>query len=245
MFRWSGIAARLPGRTDNEIKNYWNTHIRKRLLRMGIDPVTHAPRLDLLDMSSMLRSALGNPSILNLRGLLGAQALVNPELLKLVATATLLSLKNENTDLVSHNNLQQVNAGSCQVQSQLQVAPMSQFQTQTQSTNVNGFSGNNVMNLSSSSSPENSVIPSYLGENLMSQQNQVDLLQNPELLHYLNNANNQNMGYDSVLSTPMSTPTPLNSSSTYVNSSTDHEERDTYCSEVFEIPESLDINDFL
>ncbi|KAG8386936.1 hypothetical protein BUALT_Bualt03G0200600 [Buddleja alternifolia] len=48
--KWSAIAARLPGRTDNEIKNYWNTHIRKRLLRMGIDPVTHAPRLDLLDL---------------------------------------------------------------------------------------------------------------------------------------------------------------------------------------------------
>jgi transcription factor MYB, plant len=41
--RWSKIAARLPGRTDNEIKNHWNTHIRKKLLRMGIDPVTHLP----------------------------------------------------------------------------------------------------------------------------------------------------------------------------------------------------------
>ncbi|CAI9760292.1 unnamed protein product [Fraxinus pennsylvanica] len=50
--KWSAIAARLPGRTDNEIKNYWNTHIRKRLLRMGIDPVTHSPRLDLLDLST-------------------------------------------------------------------------------------------------------------------------------------------------------------------------------------------------
>ncbi|XP_047311984.1 transcription factor MYB1-like [Impatiens glandulifera] len=28
--RWSLIARRLPGRTDNEIKNYWNTIIRKR-----------------------------------------------------------------------------------------------------------------------------------------------------------------------------------------------------------------------
>jgi myb proto-oncogene protein len=55
--RWSAIAARLPGRTDNEIKNYWNTHIRKRLLRMGIDPVTHAPRLDLLDLSALLKPA--------------------------------------------------------------------------------------------------------------------------------------------------------------------------------------------
>ncbi|WOL02631.1 hypothetical protein Cni_G11350 [Canna indica] len=29
--RWSLIAGRLPGRTDNEIKNYWNTTLAKRL----------------------------------------------------------------------------------------------------------------------------------------------------------------------------------------------------------------------
>ncbi|GJN01130.1 hypothetical protein PR202_ga18369 [Eleusine coracana subsp. coracana] len=45
--RWSLIARKLPGRTDNKIKNHWNTHIRKKLLNMGIDPVTHAPRTDL------------------------------------------------------------------------------------------------------------------------------------------------------------------------------------------------------
>ncbi|KAH7573236.1 hypothetical protein JRO89_XS03G0096200 [Xanthoceras sorbifolium] len=29
--RWSAIAAKLPGRTDNEIKNVWHTHLKKRL----------------------------------------------------------------------------------------------------------------------------------------------------------------------------------------------------------------------
>jgi len=41
--KWSLIAGRLPGRTDNEIKNYWNTHIKRKLISRGIDPITHRP----------------------------------------------------------------------------------------------------------------------------------------------------------------------------------------------------------
>uniref|UniRef100_A0A2C9WML4 Uncharacterized protein n=1 Tax=Manihot esculenta TaxID=3983 RepID=A0A2C9WML4_MANES len=40
---WSRIASHLPGRTDNEIKNHWNTHIKKKLRKLGIDPLTHKP----------------------------------------------------------------------------------------------------------------------------------------------------------------------------------------------------------
>ncbi|PRQ45004.1 putative transcription factor MYB-HB-like family [Rosa chinensis] len=45
---WSTIAAQLPKRTDNEIKNYWNTHLKKRLAKIGFDPVTHKPKTAIL-----------------------------------------------------------------------------------------------------------------------------------------------------------------------------------------------------
>ncbi|CAN6839195.1 unnamed protein product, partial [Brassica oleracea] len=40
--RWSLIAKRVPGRTDNQVKNYWNTHLSKKL---GLGDHTYAAKL--------------------------------------------------------------------------------------------------------------------------------------------------------------------------------------------------------
>ncbi|KAK1374637.1 Transcription factor myb3 [Heracleum sosnowskyi] len=39
--RWSLIAGRLPGRTDNQVENYWNSHLKRKLISIGIDPNNH------------------------------------------------------------------------------------------------------------------------------------------------------------------------------------------------------------
>ncbi|XP_043694349.1 transcription factor MYB93-like, partial [Telopea speciosissima] len=62
--KWSAIATHLPGRTDNEIKNFWNTHLRKKLLQMGIDPITHRPRTD-LNLLSNFPHLLAAANLLN------------------------------------------------------------------------------------------------------------------------------------------------------------------------------------
>ncbi|KAE9613162.1 putative transcription factor MYB-HB-like family [Lupinus albus] len=67
--RWFKIAARLPGMTDNEIKNHWNTHIKKKLLKMGIDPVTHEPlnkHVSFPEENMHMPPKAGNDVVLNL-----------------------------------------------------------------------------------------------------------------------------------------------------------------------------------
>ncbi|CAH2067872.1 unnamed protein product [Thlaspi arvense] len=44
LIRWSKIASQLPGRTDNEIKNVWHTHLKKRLVQIsGTDSTAYEP----------------------------------------------------------------------------------------------------------------------------------------------------------------------------------------------------------
>ncbi|KAF3571401.1 hypothetical protein F2Q69_00061993 [Brassica cretica] len=41
----------MDNRTDNDIKNHWNSCLKKRLLRKGIDPMTHEPIINNLTVT--------------------------------------------------------------------------------------------------------------------------------------------------------------------------------------------------
>ncbi|KAF3638021.1 Amino acid permease, putative isoform 1 [Capsicum annuum] len=58
--RWSMIAAQLSDRTDNDVKNHWNTKFKKKLCCMGIDPVTHKPFSHLI---SEITTTLSPPQV--------------------------------------------------------------------------------------------------------------------------------------------------------------------------------------
>ncbi|URD76021.1 LRR receptor-like serine threonine-protein kinase [Musa troglodytarum] len=58
--RWSKIASQLPGRTDNEIKNFWNSCLEKKLRLRGIDPTTHRPLNEVETQEEAIRMYYSN-----------------------------------------------------------------------------------------------------------------------------------------------------------------------------------------
>ncbi|CAN0852678.1 Transcription factor MYB102 [Linum grandiflorum] len=213
---------------------------------MGIDPVTHSPRLDLLDLSSILmNSSFSSSSHMNFSGMV--QPLINPEILRLAASLFSTS-RPENENLISSNQslVQPV------VQHELQELTTATATTTTTITNTN------TPCVQFSTVDAQSVVPTdwsdYRDGYEYDPHNGV--LQPG---HYYYGSENvvgpsTDSGFGvlpaSVLSTPSSSPTPLNSNSTTYNNwnSSTEDERDSYCSDVFrfEIPDGiLDVSNFM
>ncbi|KAK9051751.1 hypothetical protein SSX86_028379 [Deinandra increscens subsp. villosa] len=247
--KWSTIASCLPGRTDNEIKNYWNTHIRKQLIQMGIDPVTHKPQLDL-------------SSILSLSGI---QPMVDLELLRLAALF-LATQGNQNLEF-SYPSIQPNN-----LENTLQFQENNQAQDQTLIQEM--VPNSSPLSTLSCGVPFSSETSSKLMESIVDQSVSDDLRPNicetRDALACINRLNPVTLddcyhmdrqsnfcnkaGLSSFLPsstcTPSSSRNPVNSNSNsgYVNERTMEEDREkSYCSSMFkyEFQEVLNANVFM
>ncbi|XVE93057.1 hypothetical protein REPUB_Repub01dG0157300 [Reevesia pubescens] len=156
---------------------------------MGIDPMTHSPRLDLLDLSSILSSSLYNQSEMNISS-------------------------------IPFSNEAQLNAD--------------QFPSNFTDISDWQWKGNGIP-----SSLTEDYVPITPNYNYYASNHQTVMDPSSEASNFHSNNSNQSFSFTLVLSTPSSSPTPLNSNSTYINSSNTDDERESYCSKIlkFEIPE--------
>jgi hypothetical protein len=55
-YRWAQIAKHLPGRTDNEVKNFWNSTIKKKLISQAVGSLHPGNNKSLLPPTPQVKS---------------------------------------------------------------------------------------------------------------------------------------------------------------------------------------------
>ncbi|XP_076960085.1 transcription factor MYB41-like [Bidens hawaiensis] len=237
--KWPAIAARLPGRTDNEIKNYWNTHISKKLLQHGIDPVTHTPRVDLFEFSSILNSV-------------NLQSLVNPQVQKLL-TILASSSKNVNQELLLDNHIYPMNPYQNHHNTNFNFTPsnlQSTLLNQRHPMHANAMQNipENSLNMSgkNSETSEDILMRACLTSDCFSIPNDINNQSTSSFQASCTDniiSSSQKFSYESVLDSPMSSATPLISSSMLINNNSTEDERESYCSMFnLDIQNSIEFN---
>ncbi|XP_025680348.2 transcription factor MYB102 [Arachis hypogaea] len=207
---------------------------------MGIDPVTHSPRLDLLDLSSLFGSSISH--INN-----NMQHHLNPELLKLATS--LFSPNNNNNNSLDNSHNQII---SSDVSLSFPQANFLESNNNVDSAYPSNLLHHDLMNTSDYWDADNNnnigiastSSPCYVTDQL------------PTSYYYNNNSNNYYSHHASLVDPPMSETSTFHSnnssSNTYVNgnNSSTEDERESYVSTNnsvlrFEIPDMLDVNAFV
>ncbi|KAM7253123.1 hypothetical protein ACFE04_025741 [Oxalis oulophora] len=161
--KWSAIATHLPGRTDNEIKNFWNTHLKKKLIQMGFDPMTHQPRTDIFaslphllalanlrDLLMINHQPFDNEQAQAMRLQAEAAQLAKLQYLQcLVQSSAAASYQNNSSTDIESALSSLLNSSSSSL-----VNYPSQFENQIENNNANiNVNNNNINNNNASSQP--------------------------------------------------------------------------------------------
>lgn len=217
--------------------------------------MTHTPRLDLSNLSSILNSAQ-----FNLSNLLSLQTLVNPDVLKLATLLASSQSNQENQEFFLNNHINSMNQHPnmhIQNSSMPSSLPSTQLLDKANLTFANDgeyFSGQ-MVNISDQTSQEKFVPPCSSSTDISAAQ----ISYNPQFTSQTENLSFQpsnienkihaspKFDFDSVLSMPMSSSTNVSSSTTFINSSSPEDERGSHCSNMFkfEIPENFEFEDFI
>lgn len=76
--RWSLIAGRIPGRTDNEIKNYWNSTLKKKVAQKNLLEVSRKENKENLLLSPKAVAVEDGQHLIENNGVGGGGGMITP-----------------------------------------------------------------------------------------------------------------------------------------------------------------------